>query len=118
MVKVAQTGVGPDEPGDLARSHAWPARPISHELARYPDPLSPEAAARLVGPTRRSTAEVADRIRALAQAADLVLVEGAGGLLVRYDAEGTTVADLAHALRSSRSSSSSTPPSAPSTTPR
>jgi dethiobiotin synthetase len=29
---------------------------------------------------------------------DLVLVEGAGGLLVRYDAGGATPADLAHAM--------------------
>ncbi len=29
---------------------------------------------------------------------DLVLVEGAGGLLVRYDATGATIADLAAAL--------------------
>ena len=30
---------------------------------------------------------------------DLVVVEGAGGLLVRYDEEGATLADLAHDLR-------------------
>jgi dethiobiotin synthetase len=40
----------------------------------------------------------AGRVRALADERDLVLVEGAGGLLVRYDEEGATVADLAHEL--------------------
>jgi dethiobiotin synthetase len=40
----------------------------------------------------------ADRIARLAEARDLVLVEGAGGLLVRYDPAGTTIAGLAAAL--------------------
>jgi dethiobiotin synthetase len=34
----------------------------------------------------------------LAESRDLVLVEGAGGLLVRYDPDGGTIADLAAAL--------------------
>src|SRR5690606_22737365 len=34
----------------------------------------------------------------LAESRSLVLVEGAGGLLVRYDSEGTTLADLARWL--------------------
>ena len=37
-------------------------------------------------------------IRDLAGSRDLVLVEGAGGLLVRYDDDGTTIADWARAL--------------------
>ena len=37
-------------------------------------------------------------MRELAADRDLVLVEGAGGLLVRYDDDGATLADLAHAL--------------------
>jgi dethiobiotin synthetase len=41
---------------------------------------------------------MAARIRPLAAARDLVLVEGAGGLLVRLDAEDATIADLAAAL--------------------
>jgi dethiobiotin synthetase len=40
----------------------------------------------------------ADFVRELGEARDLVLVEGAGGLLVRYDAAGATIADLAGAL--------------------
>jgi dethiobiotin synthetase len=38
-------------------------------------------------------------VLAVARAHDLVLVEGAGGLLVRLDAAGGTLADLALALR-------------------
>ena len=40
-------------------------------------------------------AEYADRIRVLAEFHDTVLVEGAGGLLVRLDTEGGTLLDLA-----------------------
>ncbi|MGH3246489.1 MAG: ATP-dependent dethiobiotin synthetase BioD, partial [Trebonia sp.] len=40
----------------------------------------------------------AELIAALEADRDLVLVEGAGGLLVRYDNEGATIADLAATL--------------------
>jgi dethiobiotin synthetase len=40
----------------------------------------------------------AEYIAKLADACDLVLVEGAGGLLVRYDPAGATIADLSAAL--------------------
>ena len=66
-----------------------------HELARFPDPLSPEAAARVSGLPPLDLADAADYIGKLAASRDLVLVEGAGGLLVRYDAAGATLADLA-----------------------
>jgi dethiobiotin synthetase len=70
----------------------------THEYARYPDPLSPAAAARLSGLPALSLARVAEDVRKLAEERALVLVEGAGGLLVRYDEEGATLADLAHEL--------------------
>jgi dethiobiotin synthetase len=41
---------------------------------------------------------VASAVRDLAVGHDLVLVEGAGGVLVRYAADGWTFADLARAL--------------------
>jgi dethiobiotin synthetase len=71
----------------------------THELARFPDPLSPEAAARTSGLPPLDVTEAADYISMLAAERDLVLVEGAGGLLVRYDPAGRTLADLAAALR-------------------
>ena len=102
VVKPAQTGEPPgeppDAPGDLAVVHALTGLDDLHELARYPDPLSPEAAARTAGQAPLDLRRAADYIAALAEDRDLVLVEGAGGLLVRYDAGGVTIADLAAML--------------------
>jgi len=98
VVKPAQTGVAPGEPGDLAEVTRLSGVTDVHEYARFPDPLSPAAAARLAGRAAVDLAGAAKRVAALAESHRLVLVEGAGGLLVRYDDEGATVADLAHAL--------------------
>lgn len=98
VVKPAQTGVAPGEPGDLATVTRLAGVADTHEYARYPDPLSPAAAARLSGLPALSLARVAEDVRKLAEERALVLVEGAGGLLVRYDEEGVTLADLAHEL--------------------
>jgi dethiobiotin synthetase len=98
VVKPAQTGVDADEPGDLAEVRRLAGVTDLHELARYPDPLSPAAAARHSGLVPLDLRSAAGRVRELADDRDLVLVEGAGGLLVRYDEEGATVADLAHEL--------------------
>jgi len=98
VVKPAQTGMGPGELGDLDTVARLAGIEDTHEYARYPDPLSPAAAARLSGLPTLSFAETARNIRKLAEDRALVLVEGAGGLLVRYDEEGATLADLAHEL--------------------
>jgi dethiobiotin synthetase len=98
VVKPAQTGVGPDEPGDLDDVRRLAGVTDLHELARLPDALSPAAAARRAGVHPLDMRDAVARIRALAEDRDLVVVEGAGGLLVRYDDEGTTIADLAHQL--------------------
>jgi dethiobiotin synthetase len=98
VVKPVQTGEPPGAPGDLAVVAALAAVDDLHELARFPDPLSPEAAARMAGRPPLDLRRAADRIAALAEDRDLVLVEGAGGLLVRYDPAGTTLADLAAML--------------------
>ncbi|MBO0819403.1 MAG: ATP-dependent dethiobiotin synthetase BioD [Nocardiopsaceae bacterium] len=111
VLKPAQTGI--------SISPAQPPRPTSraggdppdvdtvtrlsgvtdtHELARYPDPLSPEAAARVSGLPPLDAEVAADWAAKLAADRDLVLIEGAGGLLVRYDPDGTTIADLAARL--------------------
>jgi dethiobiotin synthetase len=99
VVKPAQTGVGRDEPGDLAEVARLAGVTDTHEFARYPDPLSPAAAARLSALPTLDPAETVKRIHDLADDHRLVLVEGAGGLLVRYDEDGTTLADLARELR-------------------
>ncbi len=96
VVKPAQTGVAGDEDGDLADVVRLAGDAVDTiEVARYPDPLSPEAAARRSGraPVRRDV--VADVVRRASADSDVVLVEGAGGLLVRYDDRGLTVADIA-----------------------
>ncbi len=69
-----------------------------HELVRYPDPLSPEAAARAAGRPPLDLRAAASYIAALAEDRHQVIVEGAGGLLVRYDRAGSTIADLAAML--------------------
>jgi dethiobiotin synthetase len=101
VVKLAQTGVhdgpGSDTP-DLETVTRLSGVTDTHELARFPDPLSPEAAARVSGLPPADFARAAALITALGASRDLVLVEGAGGLLVRYDDKGATIADLAAAL--------------------
>ena len=99
VVKPAQTGVTPEEPADLAEISRLSGVTDVHEYARYPDPLSPEAAARRSGRAGLDLGEVAGRIHDLAATHDLVLVEGAGGLLVRFADDGWTLADLTRLLR-------------------
>jgi dethiobiotin synthetase len=98
IVKPAQTGVGPEEPGDLDDVRRLTSLTDLHEFARLPDALSPAAAARRAGVPAPDLHDVAGRVRSLADQRDLVVVEGAGGLLVRYDEEGSTIADLARHL--------------------
>jgi dethiobiotin synthetase len=98
VVKPAQTGVGPEEPGDLDDVRRLAGVTDLHEHARFPDPLSPAAAARRSGLPALDLHDSATRVRELAADRGLVVVEGAGGLLVRYDAEGLTLADLAREL--------------------
>jgi dethiobiotin synthetase len=98
VVKPAQTGAAPGQTGDLDDVTRLTGIRDTHEFARFPDPLSPEAAARLSGLPPLDLVRAADQVRALAATRDLVLVEGAGGLLVRYDPGGATLAGLAVAL--------------------
>ena len=97
-VKPVQTGAAPDESGDLDTVRALAGVGDLHEYARYPDPLSPAAAARHAQRPALELTAAAERIRDLAERRRLVIVEGAGGLLVRYDEEGSTIADLARML--------------------
>lgn len=101
VVKPAQTGVAPDEPGDLADVRRLAGVTDLHEHIRLRDPLSPAAAARHQRVAPLDLHDSAVRVRALAEGRDLVVVEGAGGLLVRYDDEGATIADLARDLQAS-----------------
>jgi dethiobiotin synthetase len=98
VLKPAQTGVGAGEPGDAAEV-ARLAGPVNvTELARFPEPLAPATAARRAGLLPVRPQDVAEAAGKLASGYDLVLVEGAGGLLVRFDDEGGTLADAARLL--------------------
>lgn len=94
VVKPVQTGVKAGEPGDLDEIRRLSGTDDLHELARFEDPLAPASAARRAGVTPPGVAELAQRIAVLADR-DLVLVEGAGGVLVRFDADDATLVDLA-----------------------
>ncbi|MGW2336532.1 dethiobiotin synthase [Streptomyces sp. NPDC001685] len=98
VLKAAQTGVGPDEDGDAAEVARLAGPVTTAEIARYPDPLAPATAARRAGRTPVRPAEVAEAAAKLAAEHDLVLVEGAGGLLVRFDEAGGTLADAAELM--------------------
>jgi dethiobiotin synthetase len=101
VLKPAQTGVGVGEPGDVADVARLVPGITTCELARFPEPLAPATAARRAGLAPVTPVEAADAARKLATDHDLVLVEGAGGLLVRFTDEGGTLADAAVALRAS-----------------
>ncbi len=98
VLKAAQTGVGPDEAGDAQEVARLAGAVTAAEVARYPEPLAPGTAARRAGRPPVRPGEVAEAAQKLATEHDLVLVEGAGGLLVRFDAEGGTLADVAGLL--------------------
>lgn len=98
VLKPVQTGVGPGERGDLDHVLRLSGELTTRELRRFPDPLSPEAAARRSGLEPVTPAEVAAAASELHASHDLVLIEGAGGLLVRFDSTGGTLADMAWSL--------------------
>ena len=95
VLKAAQTGVGPGEEGDAETVARLAPGVTVAETARYPEPLAPARAAARTGREGPEAREVADLARQLVLEHDLVLVEGAGGLLVRLNAVGETLADVA-----------------------
>jgi dethiobiotin synthetase len=97
VVKPGQTGAKDGEPGDLDEVRRLSGVDDVYEFARFSDPLAPATAARRAGVTPPTVTDLAERIQGLAEP-DLVLVEGAGGLLVRFDEAGATIADLASLL--------------------
>ncbi|MEU8984703.1 dethiobiotin synthase [Streptomyces sp. NPDC048309] len=98
VLKPAQTGVRPDERGDADEVARLAGTVTTLELARFPEPLAPATAARRAAMPAVRPRDVAEAAAKLATEHDLVLVEGAGGLLVRFDDEGGTLADAARLL--------------------
>lgn len=96
VVKPVQTGTV-DGDSDAEEVHRLTGCAVQ-EYTALEQPLAPGTAARLQGTTIPPIAEYADRVRVLTKFHDTVVVEGAGGLLVRLDTVGGTVLDLAELL--------------------
>ncbi len=94
VVKPVETGDG--DAAVLARLAELADGPGEIAPFSFAAPLAPLVAARLEGVELR-LGEVAERVRALAQGRELVLVEGVGGLLCPVG-PGWTIADLAAEL--------------------
>lgn len=98
VVKAAQSGLNPDGTGDLDTVRRLAGDVTTRELARYAEPLAPETAARRSGLPAVHPAQIAATAAELDDSHDLVLIEGSGGLLVRFDGNGATLADVAWSL--------------------
>ncbi|GAA1893350.1 MAG: ATP-dependent dethiobiotin synthetase BioD [Williamsia herbipolensis] len=96
VCKPAQTGVVGDEPGDIAEVVRLTGAHSVAEGIRYPDPLAPETAAARAGMPPLTLSDALDVVARVSDN-DLVLVEGAGGVLVRLGPDLTAL-DVAEAL--------------------
>lgn len=94
VLKPAQTGVATGDLGDVEQVRRLAGEMTFSELARFPEPLAPGTAAARAGMPPLTPAEAAAEAARLAETHDLVLVEGAGGLLVHWDEEGSSLADV------------------------
>jgi dethiobiotin synthetase len=98
VVKPVQTGTADGIPSDVEEVVRLAEPVTATTLVDYPDPLAPLVAARVAGAPALELYDAVDLIRPLVKEHDLVLVEGAGGLLVpmgvRPSGEAWTVADL------------------------
>ena len=100
VVKPAQTGVADGHPGDADVVHALTGVDVE-TWTTLDEPLAPDTAARRAGVMLPPVASYVPRVLALAASYDVVVVEGAGGLLVRLDTDGGTVLELAAGLAES-----------------
>lgn len=98
VLKAAQAGLNEDGTGDVDTVRRLAGDVTTRELARYIDPLAPETAARRSGMATIGPADIAQETSMLDEDHDVVIVEGAGGLLVRFDSNGSTIADAAWAM--------------------
>lgn len=98
VIKPAQAGLNEDGTGDLDTVRRLAGNVTTRELVRYLEPLAPETAARRSGLPTVGPGDIAAAASQLDADHDLVIVEGAGGLLVRFDGNGSTLADAAWAM--------------------
>jgi dethiobiotin synthase len=96
--KPTQTGVVPGEPGDIDEVARLSGVSSVTEGIRLQAPMAPVAAATRESATLPTLDAHMERIRRLARSHDRVVVEGAGGLLVKIDGLGHTLADLTAAF--------------------
>jgi dethiobiotin synthetase len=103
VLKPAQTGTDAFEPGERTDaetvSHLAGPAVTTMTLASFPDPLAPFSAAEVSGLPQLYLADALEAVAKLSEHHDLVLIEGAGGVLVSMGHSGWTIADLAVALR-------------------
>ncbi|GIG70661.1 dethiobiotin synthetase [Phytomonospora endophytica] len=95
VLKPAQSG-GDDDAATVTRLSGVTD---SHALVSFPDALSPLAAARASGAPPLPMTDVIKAVYGCT--ADVLLIEGAGGLLVQMGERGWTIADLCAALQAS-----------------
>jgi len=93
VVKPVQTGIETGEPTDADEINRMVGLPVAQEWQRLALPLAPETIAHETGADLTPVADLVERLRTID--ADVVIVEGAGGVLVRLDKDGNTIADLA-----------------------
>jgi len=82
VIKPAQTGVRPGEPGDVDEVRRLAGPLDAREGIRLPDPLAPDRAALVAGVELPGLGDQRDLVLAAAASHDTVLVEGAGGVTV------------------------------------
>ncbi|MFC0581219.1 dethiobiotin synthase [Micrococcoides hystricis] len=117
VYKPTQTGVGPEDAGDVDSVAGWlgspeqlttaegvrlihpmaPVDALRHQEARQEGQPAAEAGTSL--PVLPTLQEHAATIQTLAAQHDVVFVEGAGGLLVKLTEAGETIAELAQLVR-------------------
>jgi dethiobiotin synthetase len=93
VVKPIQTGSETDEPTDADEINRMLGANVAEEWQRLALPLAPETIAHETGAALTPVAELVERLKTID--ADVVIVEGAGGVMVGLDAAGGTIADLA-----------------------
>lgn len=98
VVKPAQTGIGPDEDGDLAEVRRLAGEVATYEGVRLADPLAPDTAARLAGRELPGLDVQRDLVGRVASEHDVTLVEGSGGVLVNLG-EHWNLVDLILSVR-------------------
>ena len=98
VIKPAQTGISADEESDVDTVVRLASPDYAATVAAYPNPLAPATAARVSGLAPVTLRAVVEAVRDQRRR-DLILIEGAGGLLVRIGADWT-MADLCLALES------------------